>query len=492
MKITKRLALIIIAGTTGTLHADPHPCDTCPLGEVHGDGLVSASYTLKVYESSPGCELVLCSRIDLTGSVTTNGVSTYDTIDVPLEGARFIPSDTCCAESSAATTVDMEGTVSASFIAGTLQADAFGTYWREGFPASAEDFFVDIGTASCTSFSKTEIWWNDSTQYIQTFTITFTGGECVEDQGNNDDDPPDDEPPNDDPPDDDPDPPNDDPPIDPPDDPTPPTPPDPPDEPPATDPPIPPDPPLDDLCCAAITSRLDILAEYMATAEAQRSNTNTILHELHVEADKLYDSLIANDYAILPYMKDTLHNMRLGQIVVSDDIKDIEAQVRDIENIAHSMYDQDRERYEQEVFRNIYLQQILSILQSIQGEPDDGEPPDTDPPDDLGEFVPTDPVELEQPDTIFQTSRNAFRNRLVETGKVVRFFDNVLEDREPQEPESEYTTPSVTVGDFTIGSIQFEFDYQEYTGVRALVHGYVIVDILLSCMVLAWLEGRKQ
>lgn len=459
------------------------PCDNCEPGEIPGPGMVTITYTKRIYKSGPNCDGPdLCSRIELEGSVETDGLSTYHAVDVVLEGFRYTFAGDCCFEAPE-TTTELHGIGTGYFNDTDSQATADLGWGPEG-QGFTDGVLIGPGGASCTTYTDTiNTFSGEGTQIIETIQIKFTGGECVEDPDGGGGGGGGEEPTTDDDGDDHDDDNNNNEPVDP----DPPIPPDRPDDPDDPDPPEPPEPPTEDECCIAITTRLDILAQYMETDYQLSINRNELLYDIRVDANRIYDGLLANDDAVLPYMNRMLHNLRTGQLAGNSDIEDIEALTDELKFLKINSNELQSATFEKDVFRNIYLQQILVILQELQTPDDDGEP-GSGPGEPV--FDQAEIIELEQPTTIFTRSRNNFQQRLIANGATLTFFDE-MPDSDPEQPTHEFTTPGATIGGTNYGAFRLTFNYEQYAAVRGMVYLFVILLESMNAAAILMEETRK-
>jgi hypothetical protein len=318
-RLTTLMAIVIASGSVQAQSSVP--CDDCPEGQVPGEGQISVSYTKRVYEDGgSGCGLTLCSRVDLDGTKETDGVATYSLQDIVLEGTQLIPDNSCCSELPPQT-IDVVGIITPEYEHLDGEASAIGDWWVDGNPDDTFLIFFDWDDATCTNFTTEIITFDNGNQIIETLTVTFTGGECVDEDpgggggGGGIGEPPDppEPPPVDDPP------PHD----DPPDPPEPPNPEPPDDDPDPPDPPEPPQPPGggggDCECCEAITARLDILITYSEDLAIIHRNSNRRLQNIEEWQAAMYHALISPDFGvngILPDMQVAMYDIRayLGQM----------------------------------------------------------------------------------------------------------------------------------------------------------------------------------
>jgi hypothetical protein len=293
--------------------ASAQDCNECPEGFTPGQGTVTVNFTQKTYYStSQVCEFILCHTITLTGTKNTDGLATYDAVLVEVTG-NSIASDNECCSFLAPTVTPLVGDITA-YLGGSIDVS-----WVPEEGGTLESVFLNGGTATCTTFQLQDNDFDTFVQVITTASASFTGGQCEDENGDPPDDPDDGGGPGD--PDDPTD--NDDPDL--PDggdnDPEPPDPPDVPDDSDGPDGDMPDDPPTDDECCIAITTRLDIVNQWLQYQTGFLDNIDENIYSLRESQALYYDHLMYDENAFLR--------------VLVNNSQDIEQYLEAVHDLAH-------------------------------------------------------------------------------------------------------------------------------------------------------------
>jgi hypothetical protein len=443
---------ILIACAAHAQSADP--CGECDEGLVHGPSVITIEFTRRSFLDHSQCSGPdLCSRVQLNGTIDRENINTYDGEPVVLTGTFYTFDNDCCSFGPAGN-FPIEGVAIAYYndADGTVTADVD---W--GPVGSPFNDFATFGPSSgtCTNFSDTNNNLGGVNQIIEDITVTFTGGECIEDPdggggGGGGGEPPEpSEPPEPPTPDDPPD-------HDGPDDPPPP--PDTevdPDDPDIPDPPQPPAPPIDDLCCLAITSRLDNLLLYAEDTAQLHRNSNTHLENINTWLEAMYGALVSPDHGVwglIPDIQRTLYDMRayMGQM--------------------QALMLEDRDYQHDQTW---YLQQIYAGVQGGDGG-------------DLPE--PGEEIDLGSAASGIAQLRIAHAQAQTEYGQEFSTPD-IEEYTDSTDPL--WQLPMGFARDAGVPFNDIVIDLTPYTGVRDIVRTSIILLVTLNAIFIVWGEFRK-
>ena len=464
--ITLYVAFLVIA-IFGSM-AFAQECDDCPEDFSPGAGNVTASYSYKEFVSDGAdCTNVQCVTITLNGSQETDGVATYSGITVVVTGTIVSSDNTCCA-SLAPTVYPIEG-----IIVGYMGGSAEIEYWRSDLTNPVVQFAsVSDGPGTCTVLQITDNTFGQGFQIIEKANFSFSGGACEDDNGEPSD--PDDPPDAPDPPDG-PDPDGggpDVPPVDPPDEPDEPDRPNDPDDPDEPDEPTEPDggdpndpdPDPTDLCCVAITARLDTMILWADYNAGWNENT---FEELKLIRDDMfqfmYDLIYGQDNGDGPPGVLQINNEQNAEMIA-------QLEMTNLWNEYFNDYFADQ---------TWYLKQLYE--QAYEGEDD----PSYEPPTNDLDFEPSDPTSALI--GLIDTHKAA----QVETENEFQLPDISAFSDPDEAPVMELPTQSIGAV-FGISLQNVTVDFAPFTTVRNMLHAFLLLIATLGGINIVWEELRKQ